>query len=110
MGIGVDGGDAPRAAPTIAQLRTAGLLAHEVFEWQPSEIVWRVHRTTGSHVLAWDALREFGPILRFDHHPLPRGEPTPATESGTALRVLEALWPKPFNRHESSIASAATPT
>ncbi|MCK8674663.1 MULTISPECIES: RES family NAD+ phosphorylase [Rhodococcus] len=60
--------------PSIAQLRAAGLLPKKVLEWQPSEIVWRVHRTTGSHVLPWNALREFGPILRFDQHPLPRGD------------------------------------
>jgi hypothetical protein len=38
------------------------------------EIWWRVHRTEGEHVLAWNALRTFGPVLRFDPHPLPKGE------------------------------------
>ncbi|MEV8195403.1 MULTISPECIES: RES family NAD+ phosphorylase [Rhodococcus] len=60
--------------PSIAQLRAAGLLPKEVLEWQSSEIVWRIHRTTGSYVLPWNALREFGPILRFDQYPLPRGD------------------------------------
>lgn len=83
--------------PSIAQLRAAGLLPKEVLEWQPSEIVWRVHRTTGSHVLPWNALREFGPVLRFDQHPLPRGS-IPATACGTARPAPEVHWRKRFNR------------
>jgi len=38
------------------------------------DIWWRAHRTQGEHVLAWNALRTFGPVLRFDPHPLPKGE------------------------------------
>ncbi len=34
---------------------------------------WRVHRTLGEHVLAWNAFREHGPHLRFDPHPPPAG-------------------------------------
>lgn len=60
--------------PSIPQLRRAGLSPKEVLEWQPNETVWRVHRTTGPHVLAWNALRELGPILRFDQQPLLRSE------------------------------------
>ncbi len=52
----------------------AGIRADEVLEWQPTEITWRVHRTTGPHILPWHELRTFGPILRFDHHPVPRDE------------------------------------
>jgi hypothetical protein len=62
------------APPTIAALRDAGLHPEEVIDWQPTEVVWRVHRTTGTHVLPWNAVRTFGPILRFDHHPPPRAE------------------------------------
>lgn len=83
--------------PSIAQLRAAGLLPKEVLEWQPSEIVWRIHRTTGSHVLPWNALREFGPILRFDQYPLPRGD-----HPGYGVRYdassPEVHWRKRFNR------------
>ncbi|GAB2655326.1 RES family NAD+ phosphorylase [Prescottella soli] len=43
-------------------------------EWQPTEMTWRVHRTTGLHILPWSGLRTFGSILRFDHHPAPRNE------------------------------------
>ncbi|MFC9553864.1 RES family NAD+ phosphorylase [Rhodococcus sp. NPDC056960] len=60
--------------PTIAVLRGAGLRPEEVIDWHPTEVVWRVHRTTGAHVVPWNAMRRFGPILRFDHHPLPRSE------------------------------------
>lgn len=37
------------------------------------EVWWRVHRTAGHNVLAWNAFREYGPILRFDPHPRPVG-------------------------------------
>lgn len=35
--------------------------------------LWRVHRTTGAHVVAWNHLRYFGPIdtMRFDPHDPP---------------------------------------
>jgi RES domain len=35
---------------------------------------WRVHRTEGGHVLAWNAFHIYGPLLRFDPHAMPRGE------------------------------------
>ncbi len=60
--------------PLIQALRAAGIRAGELLEWQPTEITWRVHRTTGPHILPWHELRTFGPILRFDHHPVPRDE------------------------------------
>lgn len=59
--------------PGIDTLRAAGLLPDETLEWTPTERIWRVHRTTGGHVLRWSGLRTFGPVLRFDHHPVPRG-------------------------------------
>lgn len=60
--------------PTISVLREAGVHPDEVIDWQPTEVVWRAHRTTGAHVFPWHAMRTFGPILRFDHHPPPRAE------------------------------------
>nr|WP_072691577.1 RES family NAD+ phosphorylase [Rhodococcus marinonascens] len=60
--------------PSSAVLRDAGVLPDELITWQPADLVWRVHRTTGGHVLPWNGMRTFGPILRFDHHPLPRAE------------------------------------
>ncbi len=36
-------------------------------------LLWRIHRTQGSHVLAWNQLRRFGPIptMRYDPQPEP---------------------------------------
>ncbi|MDG3010609.1 RES family NAD+ phosphorylase [Rhodococcus sp. D2-41] len=62
------------APPGVEALRAAGLLPGEVIDVGAEQRIWRVHRTDGVHVLPWNALRTFGPILRFDHHPPPRGE------------------------------------
>ncbi|BBZ49795.1 RES family NAD+ phosphorylase [Mycobacterium heidelbergense] len=55
-------------------LRSLGINDDEMRAIGTDEIWWRVHRTGGEHVLAWNALRTFGPVLRFDSHPLPKGE------------------------------------
>ena len=34
---------------------------------ETGETWWRVHRTEGPHVLAWNAFRHFGPVLRLTH-------------------------------------------
>ncbi|MDH6279981.1 RES family NAD+ phosphorylase [Prescottella agglutinans] len=60
--------------PSIQALRAAGIRPDEALVWRPTEITWRVHRTTGLHILPWKGLRSFGPLLRFDHHPVPRNE------------------------------------
>jgi hypothetical protein len=60
--------------PSITALRDAGVHPDELITWKPTDLVWRVHRTTGGHVMPWNGMRTFGPILRFDHHPLPRAE------------------------------------
>lgn len=60
--------------PHVDELRSAGLLPDETIEWAQHDRVWRIHRTTGAHVLPWNGLRIFGALLRFDHHPLMRGE------------------------------------
>ena len=62
--------------PAVSVLHDAGIHPGELLTWQPAELLWRVHRTTGGHVLPWNGMRTFGPILRFDHHPLPRAEHT----------------------------------
>lgn len=38
--------------------------------------LWRIHRTTGAHVLAWNRLRTHGPLpsMRWDPHPEPLGD------------------------------------
>lgn len=62
------------SSPTGTVLPNAGTHPDELFTWKPTDVVWRVHRTTGGRVLPWNGMRTFGPILRFDHHPLPRAE------------------------------------
>lgn len=59
---------------TVAQLRTIGIRDDE-YRIPPTDTMWwRVHRTAGAHVLAWNAFRHYGPLLRFDPHPPPPRE------------------------------------
>lgn len=60
--------------PGASELRALGILAGEIREIGTAEVWWRVHKTEGDHVLAWNALRTFGPLMRFDPHRLPRSE------------------------------------
>jgi hypothetical protein len=60
--------------PPAKALRALGIRADETHTLDVDSIWWRVHRTEGDHILAWNALRTFGPLLRFDPHPRPRGE------------------------------------
>jgi hypothetical protein len=60
--------------PSPDQLRKIGIRDDELQRIDATETWWRVHRTEGVHVLAWNAFRHFGPVLRFDPHPLPRSE------------------------------------
>lgn len=57
--------------PPKAVLRTVGIHDNEYRVVTSDELWWRIHRTTGSHVLAWNGFREHGPHLRFDPHPPP---------------------------------------
>jgi hypothetical protein len=43
----------------------------EYYELGTDVVLWRIHRTAGSYVAPWNALRTFGPIrsCRFDPHP-----------------------------------------
>lgn len=59
------------APPTIEKMRQAGVFPEELVTWKAHDAIWRIHRTTGTRVIAWNGFRNFGPILRFDHHPLP---------------------------------------
>ena len=67
-------------APTLPEppppdgLREIGIRDDEVRRIDTTEIWWRVHRTEGVHVLAWNEFRHFGPVLRFDPHPPPPAE------------------------------------
>ncbi|GFG53471.1 hypothetical protein CQY20_31705 [Mycolicibacterium agri] len=60
--------------PTAAQLRATGIRDDEYRIVRTDTTWWRVHRTAGAHVLAWNALRHYGPLLRFDPHPPPARE------------------------------------
>jgi hypothetical protein len=52
-------------------LRTLGIRDDEYRLVATDDSWWRVHRTTGAHVVAWNAFREHGPHLRFDPHTPP---------------------------------------
>ena len=54
-------------------------------------VLWRIHRTVGEHVLAWNRLRSHGPLatMRWEPHPERRGDHREgvlyaATDLGTA--------------------------
>lgn len=57
--------------PSATQLRTVGIRDDEYRRIPTDESWWRVHRTAGDRVLAWNVFREHGPHLRFDPHPPP---------------------------------------
>ena len=83
--------------PSASELRQIGTRDDELRRIDTSETYWRVHRTEGGHVLAWNAFRHFGPVLRFDPHPPPRshypdgavwyGASTPGTALAEAFQV-----------------------
>ncbi|SHQ47301.1 RES family NAD+ phosphorylase [Mycobacteroides abscessus] len=60
--------------PSAARLREIGIRDDEYRTIGPEETWWRVHRTEGHYVLAWNQFREHGPHLRFDPHPPPAGQ------------------------------------
>lgn len=74
MGGDVSGTPTLPNPPTPSTLRSLGIEADETRVIGVDDVWWRVHRTEGAFVLAWNAFRTFGPLLRFDPHALPRGE------------------------------------
>jgi hypothetical protein len=60
--------------PSVADLRATGIRDDEIRIVGTEELWWRVHRTQGRHMLAWNTFRRYGPILRFDPHPPPARE------------------------------------
>lgn len=95
--------------PPIAQLREIGIRNTEYHISSMDDLWWRVHRTTGNHVLAWNAFREHGPHLRFDPHPTPvrehpgvgiwygASEPTPAlAEAFQVGRTIDRFRDAPY--------------
>jgi RES domain len=83
--------------PSPHELRRIGIRDEELRGIDTTETWWRVHRTEGAHVQAWNAFRRFGPVLRFDPHPPPRSEhpdravwygaPTPGAALAEAFQV-----------------------
>lgn len=67
---------APRSPPEPLFCEPDDIIAY-------SDVLWRVHRTQGEHVLAWNALRHYGPLpsMRWDPHP----GSTPATHAEGVL-------------------------
>lgn len=55
---------APRSPPDRLVCEPDDVIAH-------TGMLWRIHRTAGEHVMAWNALRTFGPLpsMRWDPHP-----------------------------------------
>lgn len=54
-------------------------IAPEIIPNSPGTLFWRVYRAGGSHPVAWNTFRIFGPVAtgRFDHHePPPRDQPS----------------------------------
>lgn len=56
----------PRTPPNPLTRTDADLVEYQ-------DLLWRVHRTVGEHVLAWNRLRSYGPLatMRWDPHPQP---------------------------------------
>lgn len=55
--------------------------------------LWRIHRSRGTHVLAWNALRTYGPLaaLRWDPHPSPCTEHPGLGVTYTALDIATCV-------------------
>lgn len=95
--------------PPRAELHAIGIDDAELRIISLGEVWWRVHRTTGPYVLAWNGFREHGPHLRFDPHPPPArhhpgvgvwygaSNPTPAlAEAFQAARTIDRFRGAPY--------------
>lgn len=59
---------ASRTPPKVLRRRAQDLV-------RVQEPLWRIHRTQGEHIIAWNGFRTFGPVdARYDPHPEPRGD------------------------------------
>jgi hypothetical protein len=70
----------PRPKPKAPRTPPAQLTRQSDDTTEYSGTLWRVHRTAGEHVLAWNQLRTYGPLpsMRWDPHP--GTEPSTRTE------------------------------
>ncbi|MCA0295068.1 MAG: RES family NAD+ phosphorylase [Actinobacteria bacterium] len=79
--------------PKVPRTPPASLVhdADDILTVRP--LLWRIHRTRGDHVLAWNQLRSFGPLptMRYDPQPEPAA---PSTEgvlyAATSLAIALA--------------------
>ena len=77
--------------PTVDTLRHLGIGDEEYRVVGTGELWWRIHRTEGAHVLAWNEFRNHGPHLRFDPHPPPARDHTNVGVCYSASTPLVAL-------------------
>lgn len=87
--------------PDPDTLRSLGVEADETRVIDIDQDWWRVHKTTGLHVLGWNVFRTYGPLMRFDPHALPVGEDpnqgvwyggaTPDVALGEAFQVTRTI-------------------
>jgi hypothetical protein len=70
----------PQSKPKAPRTPPAQLIREPDDSADYSDTLWRVHRTQGEHVLAWNTLRTYGPLpsMRWDPHPGP--EPSSRAE------------------------------
>jgi hypothetical protein len=62
-------------APPSGRLASLGVRPAELLTLREDDALWRLHRTHGEHVVAWNLMRRYGPVTsgRFDpHEPPPR--------------------------------------
>lgn len=64
---------------TVPDLDYLSTLVPHVRTVPVGTVLWRIHSTCGDHVIPWNALRTFGPVVsaRWDPHPEPPGDYTP---------------------------------
>ena len=80
--------------PSAARLRIrAAVQPDDLAAIAPHTVLWRVHRTTGEHVVPWNALRRYGPVAscRFDPQEPPPGPDKPEGVAYLAITPQTAL-------------------
>lgn len=73
----------PQPKPKAPRTPPEQLVRDPVDSVEFSGTLWRIHRTAGQYVLAWNQLRTYGPLpsMRWDPHP----GPAPGTRTGGVL-------------------------
>lgn len=82
----------PRRPPPQLQVATDDIISY-------GDVMWRIHRTSGAHILSWNSPRTYGPLagMRSDPHPGPEPGPSDvgvlycATDIDTALAEVYQL-------------------